>query len=145
MWCMFMKSKINSIICLNICLAMMCICVSSCGNMKDNIVIKKIESLSKMKDKETSKDETEQYVTTDGGGDEGKNISTIKTYEIDITVSGNDYLLGDECVTIEEIIGGIVGVDGEVSVTITDKEASYNAYKRLIKELDENQIEYSEQ
>lgn len=60
---------------------------------------------------------------------------------IEVTISGNDYIYNGAVFSLEEL-AGILRVNPELPVAVTDENASLKAYNALIEKLDALGIQY---
>lgn len=61
---------------------------------------------------------------------------------VDVTVSGNSYLYQNSTLELEALIAELGKLDDDITVRITDENASLKAYEQLTKALDEKRIRY---
>lgn len=82
------------------------------------------------------KEEKEENNEEDNRENEEKNIK--------ISVVENEYFYENERISLEDFISTIEGLEGNINVEVKDDNASLNAYKKLIKGLEDLKITYTE-
>lgn len=82
----------------------------------------------------------------DGGGNEFINEGeTVEVMTIAILVSNDEYFFENAPITLEEIVSMLEGIEGGLVVEITDNNATYKAYDKLVDKLIDLEITYIEE
>ena len=121
---------------------------SSCGCSKENrdssdtpSYVETEENTSENVPQETNQ-ETEAEGNTDGGGNENNAATGKQKVEISILVDEDTYIYENAPVTLKDIINEVEGLDEEVTVVITEHNATKNAFEELTDAFEENEINY---
>lgn len=114
--------------------------LSGC-NKEKNIPDKTNETV--IEDDENSKTQVADERTKsqgDGGGNKYKNENSQDNTTISILVSEDDYFYENASIEFEDIIKMVKEFEGNLTVEISDDEATHKAYSRLIEKLEELEV-----
>ena len=85
---------------------------------------------------ETTADTTAETVLT------AETTAAVET--VSVTVSGSDYLYENKSISLDDLLASLKSLEAGTIVTITDDNASLNAYNALTDALKEANISYTE-
>ena len=85
---------------------------------------------------ETTADTTSETVLT------AETTAAVET--VSVTVSGSDYLYENKSISLDDLLASLKSLEAGTIVTITDDNASLNAYNALTDALKEANISYTE-
>ena len=119
--------------------------LSSCGCSKENqdsVDTTAYDDSEEIIPEDTQDEESNQEGNTDGGGNENNSETGKQKVEISILVDEDTYIYENAPVTLNYIINEVEALDEEVTVVITEHNATKNAFEELTDSLEENDINY---
>lgn len=147
-----LKNSIKAVALTGVCILLLVACEENVDNSETENVNSIIESLPQITETITTEVQEEIPDTDvsqgDGGGNEFKNESKNESMDAEITeirilVDEDEYFYDNAPVELEEIVNIIQEIKGDVTVFITDNDATYKTYNKLIEELEAMEIDYS--
>ncbi len=85
---------------------------------------------------------SEESGNTDGGGNQYASDGKGESVEIKVLVDEDTYIYDNSPVSLDDLVETIEGMEGDITVRITDHNATRNAYKNLTKRLDGIDVKY---
>lgn len=123
---------------------LICVLNTGCFWKKEDPAAASDTAIAQMESAEIPSEESQEQETTDGGGNEYESTTEAQIIELNVLVDGETYIFNNAPISLEQLKDSILKRDKNVSVIISDHNATRNAYKKLISLAEELEIKYVE-
>lgn len=137
------NTQLHKFFILSLVVIMNLLVLSGCNKEKEDGNIPDTTNKMAIENDENSKTQVADEKTksqVDGGGNKYKNKNSQDNTTISILVSEDDYYYENASIEFEDIIKMVKEFEGNLTVEISDDEATHKAYSRLIEKLEKLEI-----